>query len=298
MKNKRTLLVEAGGTKSDWALIDGEAVVRARTAGINVSTMSREEILAVAREAVGILCSGQSTNLCSGADAGERSGVETDEIQFYGAGLVSEESVRLVQEVMKAVFPTASVTCGTDLLAAGRACFGSGEGIVAILGTGSNSGVYDGREIVQNVRPGGFILGDEGSGAALGKAFISDWLKGLLPEGVERAFEEKYAPTYGEVVKNVYSGPAPAAYLASFAPFILSLAADEYVAGMVELNISRFIERSLAQYDWSRYEVAFVGSFGAACEAVIRDLVPVYGFKIAGFVPEPMERLVEMALKG
>ncbi len=280
MREKCTLIVESGASKAAWAVVCGSDVVRVQTAGINASVMPVKEVLSVAVKASELL-----SELGTDTDA-------VEEIRFYGAGLVSSESILTVDMVLRNVFPNAVVACGTDLLAAAKAAFGSGEGIVAVLGTGSNSGLYNGKTVVRNVRPGGFILGDEGGGCALGRAFVADWIKGLMPEGIREKFENEYHPTYGGIVEKVYRGSAPSAYLASFAPFVLSLSGDGYVDGLIEGNMRNFIERSLSQYDLGQYEVAVVGGFGLACREALERLAPRYGLRLRGFVPDPIEELI------
>ncbi|MCD8313097.1 MAG: ATPase [Bacteroidales bacterium] len=280
MGKKVTLIVDSGATKASWAVVDGDEVTRVRTAGINAAVMPVKEVLAA---------------VTSAAEQLEEQGanIETvEEIRFYGAGLVSSESILTVNMALRNVFTNATVACGTDLLAAAKAAFDTGEGIVAILGTGSNSGLYNGHKIVRNVRPGGFILGDEGSGCALGKAFVADWVKGLLPEDVREKFEAEFSPTYGGIVDNIYKGATPSAFLASIAPFVLSLDGNPYIDGLIEANLRNFIERSLSQYDLSQYEVSFVGSFAQACRKYLEALATQYGMRIREFIADPTEGLV------
>ncbi len=275
--SKVTLLADSGGTKTSWALVGAGEVVRVRTAGINAAVMPAKDVLVVV------------------LDAADKLGVEpekVEEVRFYGAGLASAEAIVLIDKVLKNVFPAAEVACGSDLLIGARAAFGSDEGVVALLGTGSNSALYNGRTIVQNVRPGGYILGDEGSGSALGKAFLADWVKGLVPAEVREKFDAEYGLTYGELVNNVYKGGNPAGYIASFAPFVLSCAGCDYVDGLVERNLRNFVERSLLQYDMKRYELAVVGSFGLACRGALERVAKEYGIVIKDFVPDPLERII------
>ncbi len=278
MSDGAIVIVEAGGTKSSWACVAGGKVVRFRTAGINASVMPVKRVLAV---------------VCEGSGQIGIPAEEVEQVRFYGAGLASTESILVIGNVLRNVFPSAEVVCGTDLLAAACAAFGHEEGIVAILGTGSNSGLYNGSNIVRNIRPGGFILGDEGSGSALGKAFISDWIKGLLPEAVAKNFDQEYHLTYGEIVEKVYRGDNPAGYLGSFAPFIFSQADNEYVDGLIDRNLRSFVERVLMQYDLKQYEVAIVGSFGSACREILERIAPDYDLKIKAFVPDPMDGLID-----
>lgn len=275
------LIVESGSTKTDWAAV---GMCRFRTSGINLSVMPARAILEVLLQARDLL----EENIPEGRNA------DPDEILFYGAGLAGSSSLLVLDKALKAVFPSASVAYGSDLLAAARAAFDRKPGIVAILGTGSNSCLYDGSKVVSNVRPGGFILGDEGGGVSLGRAFIADCIKGLLPESLSDSFTEAYGLTYEQIVEKVYQGSSPAAFLASFVPFILEHRDDQYVRDLIDSNFRSFIIRCLKQYDLEANDVAVVGSFGCACRDELISLGREYGVRFTNFIKSPIDRLVEM----
>lgn len=270
---KRTLVIEAGATKTEWA-VSGREVMRFRTAGINCSVMPLEAIVNVVAEAEEYL---------------RDISVDITEIRFYGAGL----SIIVLDKAFKSVFPNAVIAYGSDLLAAARAAWGRDKGIVAILGTGSNSGFYDGSTIVENIRSGGFILGDEGGGVSLGKALIADHLKGLLPKELERRLSETYDVSYGNIVRNVYRGQNAAGYLASFAPFVLENRDIEGVDAMIEDNLRNFVRRVLLRYDVGSYDVAVIGSFGCVCREDLVRIGKEYGVRFAEFIKSPVEVLVK-----
>lgn len=275
------LIVESGSTKTDWAAV---GMCRFRTSGINLAVMPAKAILEVLLQARELL----EENIPEGRNA------DPDEILFYGAGLAGSSSLLVLDKALKAVFPSASVAYGSDLLAAARAAFDRKPGIVAILGTGSNSCLYDGSKVVSNVRPGGFILGDEGGGVSLGRAFIADCIKGLLPESLSDSFTEAYGLTYEQIVEKVYQGSSPAAFLASFVPFILEHRDDQYVRDLIDSNFRSFIIRCLKQYDLEANDVAVVGSFGCACREELISLGREYGVRFTNFIKSPIDRLVEM----
>ena len=163
-----------------------------------------------------------------------------------------------------------------------------------ILGTGSNSCEYDGKQIVKNVRSGGFILGDEGGGASLGRQFVSDFLKGIVPEPVASEFAAKYDMEYFHVVKNVYRGPSPASYLGSFAPFIMEhYDSCLYVKCLVDNNFRALFERCLLQYDIEGKPVGVVGGFGFAYKEILLRVAQEYGMGISDIVSSPIEGLVK-----
>jgi Predicted N-acetylglucosamine kinase len=178
------------------------------------------------------------------------------------------------------------------VLGAARAVCGREKGIAVILGTGSNSCLYDGQQIVRNIRPGGFILGDEGSGAVLGKSFLSDLIKGLVPEDTAAAYAaEGYPADYPSIVREVYKSAAPAAFMGSLAPWIVGrYEEDDYLKGLVDIT-SPVYPPVLLQYG-AEAPVGVVGGFGCACKPVLQRLGREAGLSFTTFLPSPMEGLV------
>lgn len=273
------LIIDSGATKTDWCA-SGEDRRQTRTAGMNLATMAQEAVDGIVSEALSSLGLEPS---------------EVSEVHFYAAGLLAgSAAAEAAQACFKAHFPLAEIECESDLIAAARAVCGHSAGVAAILGTGSNSCLYDGVSIVKNVRSGGFILGDEGGGACLGKLFMADFLKGLVPEPVATEFAYEFKVDYMTVVQNVYRGTAPSAYLGSFAPWILAHAdAHPYMRALIDRNLKDFIDRVLKQYDTKAYPVGFVGGFACACEKDLRRLAAEAGIAVSHIVPAPLEKLIE-----
>lgn len=273
------IVAESGATKTDWRLLMDDGTVRnASSAGLNPSVLGPEQINSIIGSVIPEL------------NPEERS---VREIHFYGAGLVNEAAAAPLAEVLDMWCPFSDKHFHSDMLAAARALFGDGSGIVAIMGTGSNSCLYINGEIVQNIRPGGYVLGDEGSGMALGKALLADFIKGMLPEHLEKDFVSEYALDYAGIVQKVYREPAASAFMASFAPFVMSRSDDPYMAGLVKDCVESFVKRSLSRYEpQSDIPVGVVGSFGCACEALLRETGASYGLTFARFLKSPIEELV------
>lgn len=276
------LIAESGATKTDWRLIADDGTVRsAYSAGLNPSVLDVEQMREIIAPVMPAL---------------NPEGKSVEEIFFYGAGLVSDAAAAPLAGVLSMWYPFAQMQFHSDMLAAARALFGNGSGVVAIMGTGSNSCLYENGVIVKNIRPGGFILGDEGSGAALGKAFVSDFIKGLLPEKVEKDFVRESGLDYQKIVQKVYREPAPSAFLASFAPFILERTEEPYIKNLVDSVIESFIIRSLKRYGQT-VKVGVVGSFGCACEAVLRETGIRHGLEFTMFLKSPIDKLTEYHMK-
>ena len=162
------------------------------------------------------------------------------------------------------------------------------------MGTGSNSCLYRDGEITVNIRPGGYVLGDEGSGMALGKSLLADFIKGMLPQHIESELVSVYGLDYAEIVRKVYREPAPSAFMASFAPFVMERLDDPYMKMLAEECVASFIRRSLSRYAQADgLPVGVVGSFGCACEEMLRKAGAAYGLHFEKFIKSPVDELVK-----
>ena len=277
------LIVECGATKSDWRAIssDGKEMKRVIAEGVNLSTMKTPVIRNIISEA-----------------AGQFSSEGVTQIYFYAAGVATEDVEAEIKATLKEIIPGAPCQIETDLIAAARAACGHSEGIVAIIGTGSNSCLYDGTHIIGRIYSGGFILGDEGSAAALGKLFIADFIKGLVPAEIASDFTARYDSDYSTIVQNIYrSETSPSGYLGSLAPFIMEHYDNEYIRALVDGNFRSFIRRSLKQYDTERYPVGVVGGFGYALKEIFKKVAEEEGIRISRFIKEPIEGLMNYHLE-
>ena len=261
----KRLIIDCGATKADWVIAGGKSV---RTPGFNLAHTPGEKLDAIL------------------ADAASQLG-PVDCIHFYAAGLVAKSPVDLGRW-----FPGATVEYASDMLGAARAVCGRAPGIAAIVGTGANTCQYDGREITRKVNCGGFIIGDEGSASVLGRLFITDYLKGFVPQSLSQAFAREFQADYPTIVKNVYSGLAPARYLGGFAPFLLShYSTEEYVKNLVDNNFRGFFERAVGQYD--RLPLGIVGGFGYACREILTRVGREYDIQISTIAASPLEGLLK-----
>ena len=272
------IVADSGGTKTDWRLVTDDGQVRtACSQGLNPMALSPEKINGTVGSVIPEL---------------NPEGRTVDHIYFYGAGMVNEAAAATVADAFDMWCPFSDMHFHTDMLAAARALFGNGSGIVAIMGTGSNSCLYIDGEIVRNIRPGGYVLGDEGSGMALGKSLLADFVKGMMPPHIEKEFVSEYGLDYAAIVQKVYREPAPSAFMASFAPFVMSRLDDPYMKNLAEGCIESFVKRSLSRYGQS-LPVGVVGSFGCACEDILRKAGTSYGLSFGKFLRYPIDELVK-----
>lgn len=270
------LIADSGSTKTDWCLVEnGENILRFQTRGTNPFFQTEEEIL----EEI-------ETALLPGLK-----GVEPSSVYFYGAGCAFPEKNEIIRRAVSRHLPV-PVEVGSDLLAAARALCGNEPGIACILGTGSNSCQYDGKEIVKNVSPLGFILGDEGSGAVLGKLLIGDVLKDQLPPTLKDLFLSQYELTPASIMDRVYRQPFPNRFLAGFSPFILEHLDEPAVWELVTRSFLAFFTRNVKQYDYYDLPVYLVGSVAWHYQAVLKEIAFDLGIGLGTIIQSPMEGLI------
>ncbi len=268
------IIADSGSTKTSWALADGMGAVRITTAGINPAVQTEatiEQTLSMLR-----------MQMPRGAS----------EIYFYGAGCRGEASLRM-EKCLRETFPDAAKICvESDLLGAARALFGSEEGIACILGTGSNSCLYDGKVITANVPPLGYILGDEGSGAALGKMFFNALFKGDLPEELKNMYLEETHQTYDDVIRHVYREQNANRYLASTSLFLVNHLDVRQLVDIVEQNFEQFFVKNVRKYGRPDLPVAAVGSIAFAYSDIFNKVAARHGYQVTRVIKEPIDALV------
>lgn len=271
------LIAESGSTRTEWALVeDNHLVQQVFTEGLNPFFQTRREISRSVR--LGL------------PEAFFRKKLE--QVYFYGAGCTSHEKKNILGASLVAQFKT-PIQVESDLLAAARGLFRCEAGIACILGTGSNSCFYDGKIVVKNIRAGGYILGDEGSGAALGKMFLSDVLKNLAPKELINDFYEKFRITPNEVMESVYNLPFPNRFLSTISYFLADYLAVDYVNDMLMRNLRSFFTRNVCQYDYQSYPIRFVGSLAYNFSDSLRDVAQEFGVTLDVIEETPMSGLIE-----
>ena len=271
-----TLIAESSTTRTEWSLIeDGEVLEHAYTVGLNPFFMSRREI-------------SHSIRLELPPEFFKR---RWSHVYFYGAGCSGPEKNKIIESSLVAQFKT-PVTVMSDLLGAARGLLVREAGLACILGTGSNSCLYDGKEIVKNVPALGFILGDEGSGAALGRVFLGDALKGLAPHELTEAFFDKYKVTRAEVLDAVLNNPAATRNLRAYSFFLSEHLDSPYVHDLIAGEFRRFFERNVAQYDYKAYPVNFVGPIATTYSEILLEVANDFGATVRKIILSSMPGLV------
>ena len=275
MKNQ--LIADAGSTKIDWTYTGpGGTLRRFQTEGLNA-------LLATAD---------QMTRLF-GAVREALSDIPIDRIHYYGAGCASPAICDKVRDILQEALGATDVSVGSDLLGAARALLGHRPGVACILGTGSNSCLYDGRDITMNIPPMGFILGDEGSGAVLGKRLAGDVSKSIAPEHIRTRFKTRFGLTVTDLLDHVYRQSAPNRFLASLVPFISENINDPYMHGLGSDEFSRFFNRNVLRYPGARdIPVNFTGSIAVVFEDILKEAAGRAQLSVGTIMGAPMPGLI------
>ncbi len=272
------LIADSGATKASWCLLQkGSVRVEFVSPGINASLISKERLVErIAAEVVPPL-----VDYLSGIH----------HVHFYGAGCLPAVC-HTVAEAINTHIPEAHIEVATDMLGVCRALCGHKPGVACILGTGANSCLYDGEHIIDNIPPLGFILGDEGSGAYLGKMLLSDVLKRQLPQDICQEFLERYDLDAPKAVQHVYREESPSRYLASFAPFLKEKINESPIRTLVTEAFRSFFRRNVCAYSMSpSTPVHFCGSIAFYFKDVLLEAAESMGITIGEVIRDPMKNL-------
>jgi len=286
------LIADSGSTKTDWAIVTGASQpVVLNTQGINPVHQSREEIVRILREEfVSLMASNPEVQKL------RSSAILTPQfplsVYFYGSG-IRPEMESLMTVLLRETFPQAQIVeAHSDLLGAARALCGRNEGIASILGTGANSCLYDGKAIVEHTPALGYILGDEGSGAVLGKRFIHDLYGGILSDNIRETFEKETKLTLAEIIKRVYRQPMANRFLASLSEFITNHLDDSEVRGVVVQNFIDFLRYHISPYCRQDLPVSFVGSVAWYYKDELHEAAERLGYKLGTVLKTPLAGLI------
>jgi N-acetylglucosamine kinase-like BadF-type ATPase len=278
------IIADGGSTKTNWCLVTEEGKkVYFNTEGYNPYFSSTAYIVQSLME-----------NLPSDLEKNE-----ITEVNYYGAGCSTDEMRKIVSDAMKAVFTKARVYIGHDLLAAARALLGTSEGFAAILGTGTNTCIYNGKEVVHNIDSGAYILGDEGSGCYIGKKLLTDYLRGYMPEPVRKLFWETFKLTPDDVNEQVYTQPRANRFCASFSKFVYDNNVHiEYSRNLVRTSFEDFFRNLVTHYpNYQKYTFNCIGSVGYNFRNVLEEIVTENGMVVGNIIRSPIDNLVKYHLE-
>jgi N-acetylglucosamine kinase-like BadF-type ATPase len=272
------LIADSGSTKCEWCLVANGKKKKIFTTGMSPYFLSAEQMIELLQKEL----------------VNKLKNINIDEIYYYGTGLGNPANGMLLKKVLKKVFPSAKkIEANIDLLAAARAVCGHEKGIACILGTGSNSCYYNSKKIIKNSPGLGYVLGDEGSGAYLGKKVVQHFLYNTFDEDLMMRFTNAFNVGANEILEHVYKQPQPNRYLASFAIFLAENRGHYMVENIIEDGLNDFFFTHLYKYRESwLYPISFVGSVAYGFKDVLKNLCDTYELELGKVLKQPMDGLV------
>ena len=274
------LIADSGSTKTDWCVVeDGQLHQQFFTKGTNPFFQSEEDI----------------SNEITTALLPQLQNNELDAVYFYGAGCGFPDKIDMMyRAITRHLNVKEEVEVSTDMLAAARGLCGHSAGIACIMGTGSNSCYYNGKEIVANVSPLGFILGDEGSGAVLGKLLVGDILKNQTSPEIKEKFLQQFNLTPADIIDRVYRKPFPNRFLASLSPFLAQNLHEPCIHSLVLNSFKAFLQRNVMQYEnYREYKIHFIGSIAFYYQEILVEATQEMSIRVGTILKSPMEGLIQ-----
>jgi glucosamine kinase len=273
------LIADSGSTKTSWILADSTRIISGFTGiGLNPYYFTVEEIPVHIGKSI----------------PPELDVNEVKKIFFYGSGCATFEKSEIIKKGLNMKFPDAQIEVFTDLLGSAKALFGNEPGIVGILGTGANTGFYDGRNIIKNIPGFGYIMGDEGSGANLGLKLLKLYLHNELPVTIADDFKKTFNLSDGEILDRIYRKPLPNRFLASFTKFIFSNIDNEIILKLVRESFDQFFDKYICRYDdYRKYQIKLSGSVAFRYADILHKTAKERELSIAEIIKFPIERLAD-----
>ena len=278
------IIADGGSTKTNWCLLNDEGQkVYFNTEGYNPYFVDGEYVIDSLKK-----------NLPEDLQYDK-----ITEVNFYGAGVHNEEKANELKEAFQVVFHSSKIFVGHDLLAAARALLGKSKGFAAILGTGTNTCIYDGDDVSYQIDSGAYILGDEGSGCYIGKKLLLDYLRNYMPEAVRANFWETYKLTPDDIQENVYSKPLANRFCAQFSKFVYDNTANiEYTHNLVKSSFNDFFKNLVSHYpNYQDYEINCIGSVAYNFRNVLEEVATEWNMKLGKLVRSPIDDLVKFHIE-
>jgi glucosamine kinase len=271
------LIADSGSTKCEWCLINNGKKKTILTQGISPYFLDASQIIALLQKEL----------------LPKLKQIEINNLYYYGTGLTNANNVKIVQQALKKLFPTAKIEINHDLLAAARALCGNQKGIACILGTGSNSCYFNGKKIIKNSPGLGYVLGDEGSGAYLGKKVLQYYLYNTFDEDLMNRFDKQFNTNKTEILDSVYKKPLANRYLAGFNNFLVENRGHYMIENIIEDGLNDFFFTHLYKYkeSWT-LPINFVGSVAHGYKDVLKELCNFYELELGIILKKPMEGLI------
>jgi glucosamine kinase len=275
------LIADSGSTKTDWVLVDEEDKSTFCTIGYNPFFIKSDAI-----------CQSLSESLVPHIDANR-----VNTVYFYGAGCSIPENNAILESALSKCFRKADIYVSHDLLAAARALLGANPGFAAILGTGSNTCLYNGEVVTHNIDSLGFLLGDEGSGSCIGRKLLRDFLRNAMPADLKREFQKTWNLSYDYVFERLYRGDLPNRFLAGFCEFADHHKKESYIIELVRESFQEFFRHLVSHYpNYSNYDFNCIGSVGFIFSSVLKEVASEFGMQTGMIIKAPIDNLVRFHL--
>lgn len=272
------LIVDSGSTKAEWCLINGAQNQFFITQGLSPYFLSSPQIEAIVHAEI----------------VPKLSSVTIDELYYYGTGCATEVNANIVRTALNKVFPESVIYINHDMMAAAKALCGNENGLASILGTGSNCCYFDGKNIVKNSPGLGYVLGDEGSGAYLGKKVIQHYLYDIFDEDLRARFDAEFVTNSTEILHTVYKKPLPNRYLASFAIFLANNRGNSIIENIIEDGLKDFFNQHILRIEEHKiYPLHFVGSIAYGFKDVLKSICEDLQLTLGKVLKNTLEGLVE-----
>lgn len=274
------VVADSGSTKTDWVIIDdaGNRIQSIRTVGFNPYFQTSDSIYQTLETAFSSFSNILNT---------------VDEVFYYGAGCSSEDKNQIVEYALSKLFTNAEISVNHDMVAASRATLNNKPGIACILGTGANSCVWNGFDILDNIPSHGYIFGDEGSGSYLGIELVKVYLSGRMDPILKQSFDDEFKTSEDDILNRVYKGFSPNVYLASFASFYSKHPENKMLQSIIEHGFDLFFRMRVLKYDnYKSYKLGFVGSIAYHFRDILDRVANKYDMEIASIAKCPIDNLV------
>ena len=272
------LIADSGSTKTEWCLLSGDKKKRLSTQGLSPYFLSAEQITTILEKEL----------------LPKLGSVQPDQVFFYGTGCSNPFNVKLVKKALSTVFKKAAISIDHDIMGAAKALCGSERGVACILGTGSNSCYYNGKKIIKNSPGLGYVLGDEGSGAYLGKKVVQYFLYNTFDPDLMDRFHAKYNTNATDILEAVYKGALPNRYLAGYALFLAENRGHYMIENIIEDGFNDFFFNHIYKYkeSWT-LPIHFVGSVAFNFKDVLKDMCSSYELQLGKVLKAPMDGLIK-----
>lgn len=272
------IIVDSGSSKTEWVLVhENEIQFRIETVGFNPYYYPSDVLGEIINSQI----------LPKIIDN------KVSHIYFYGSGCSTKQNQQIIIDALQPTFKNASIQIFHDLLGTTRSLFGNKKGIAGILGTGSNSGLYDGKDITHNVPSLGYFFGDDGSGSNLGKRLLHDYLLNLIPLDNKKAFDSEFNYSFDYILSQIYAEGNPVKFFASFSPFIKKNTHSKYFRNLVYDAFSDFFKLNICKYpDYKKTTLKFIGSIAFVFSDILNEVANSYGCKVEAIEKNPMDGLI------